>query len=456
MAENDCSKYQNCNDCRLCACGVSNSIKTTPREKSRLVNAQPFKETDTTKSYPWVAYVQTVKRYQIGHRPIGTTAETYGCGGAIISRHTIVTAGHCVCTSKAYEVADKDNNYRLQVTCPKKGLDMNANLNNAILNKINVRVGTTSRLPLITPEYNGNIEAFLYKYDEYGGPFSINGDVGLVVVKNGLDTLKINEYSTICLPTFDQAQNSPPSSIEVKTVGWGKSYDEKDKIDPTNPNGPKITETSCHTNEARTNGDLLTPLPYPERLEFLDCVVYSKSAGSQKRSFCNPQLLKSLDSLSSTIDLPSVSGIPRPSQAAQPDAVGRLISHPDQIECDTYMIRAKMAWARDREDKKVANEDFDTKIDRIVIKDSSEQTIKRICYNLAKVAKYGVCLTEYSGLRNWGFCSRSCDVGDVRIVPDVYEEAKFTLHENIDDSREKYVSRFYEIHVNSIRVLLIF
>ena len=138
MAEDDCSKYQNCNDCRLCACGVSNSIKTTPREKSRLVNAQPFKETDTTKSYPWVAYVQTVKRYQIGHRPIGTTAETYGCGGAIISRHTIVTAGHCVCTSKAYEVADKDNNYRLQVTCPKEGLDINVNLNDAILNKINV------------------------------------------------------------------------------------------------------------------------------------------------------------------------------------------------------------------------------------------------------------------------------------------------------------------------------
>ena len=133
-------------------------------------------------------------------------------------------------------------------------------------------------------------------------------------------------------------------------------------------------------------------------------------------------------------------------QSPHADAVQRLISEPDQKECVTYMFKAKSAWP-------IAYEDFDTQIDRIVIKDSSEQTIKRICYNLAKVAKYGVCMTEYSGLRNWGFCSRSCDVGDVRIAPNVYEEAKFTLHENIDDSREKYFSRFYKAHVNSNSVL---
>ena len=447
MAENDCSKYQNCNDCRLCACGKSNSIKTTPREKSRIVNAQPFKETDTTKSYPWVAYIQTVKRYQIRYRPIDRTAQAFGCVGAVISKRSIVTAGHCLCTSKAKQVIDKDNNYRLQVTCPKKGLDMNANLNDAILNKINVRVGTTSRLLPFTPEYNKNIEAFLYKYDESPLAFSINGDIGLVVVRNGLDTVKINEYRTICLPTFDQEQKSPPFAIEVKTAGWGLLYGENEKIDPKNPNGPRIIETSCRTNEARTNGDFLTPLPYNERLEFLDCVVYPKSAGSQKRSFCNPWLLKGLDGLSSTIDLPSISGI-LPElfdvQPPHPDAVQRLMSEPEQKECTTYMFKAKSAWARNRVDTRAAYEDFDTQIDRIVIKDSSEQTIKRICYNLAKVAEYGVCMTEYSGLRNWGFCSPSCDVGDVRLSPDVYEQANLTLYENIGDSREGYFSRCYQ------------
>ena len=397
-----------------------------------------------------MAYVQRVKQYEINFRPEGVTEVVSLCVAVVISKRSIVTAGHCLCTSKANQVVDKVKGYRLVITCPNKGQNMNVNLNDAVRNKLNVRVGTTRlrKNQRITPEYNENIEAFLYKYDESPDVFSNNGDIGLIVVKNGLDTVKINEYRPICLPNFDQEQNGPPSTIEVKTAGWGKLYDEKETIDPKNPNGARITETSCHTNEARTNGDLSTPLPYHESLEFLDCVVYPRSPGSQKRSFCNTFLLKGLSTLSSTIHLSHVLGIPTPAQKPHPDALKRLKSKQDQLECETYMVRARIAWSKNWVDKMVAYREFDSQVDRIVIKDSQKKYVKRICYNLPKVAKYGVCTTKYSGSRNWGFCSRSCDVGDVTKQPEVYEEANFTLHENIGDSREAYFRKCCKVHVN--------
>ena len=191
-----------------------------------------------------------------------------------------------------------------------------------------------------------------------------------------------------------------------------------------------------------------TPLPYHESLEFLDCVVYPRSPGSQKRSFCNTLLLKGLSTLSSTIHLSHVLGIPTPAQKPHPDALKRLKSKQDQLECETYMVRARIAWSKNWVDKMVAYREFDSQVDRIVIKDSQKNYVKRICYNLPKVAKYGVCTTKYSGSRNWGFCSRSCDVGDVTKQPEVYEEANFTLHENIGDSREAYFRKFCKVHVN--------
>ena len=394
-----------------------------------------------------MAFVQKVTPYEINFGPKGVTEDAGLCGGAIISKRTIVTAGHCLCTSKATQVVDKVKGYRLVLTCPSRGQNMNVDLNDAVRNKLNVRVGTTYR-QRITPEYNENIEAFLYKYDESPAVFSNNGDIGLIVVKNGLDTVKFNEYRTICLPNFEQGQNGPPSTIQVKTVGWGRMYDEKEKVDPKDPNGARITETSCHTNEARTNGDLSTPLPYHESLEFLDCVVHPRSPGSQKRSFCNTLLLKGLSTLSSTIHLPHVSGIPAPGQTPHPDALKRLKSEQDQLECETYMVRAKTAWSANWVDKTVAYREFEAQVDRIVIKDSQKKYVKRICYNLPKVGKYGVCTTKYSGSRNWGFCSRSCDVGDVTKQPEVYEEANFTLHENIGDSREAYFRKCCKVYVN--------
>ena len=75
----------------------------------------------------------------------------------------------------------------------------------------------------------------------------------------------------------------------------------------------------------------------------------------------------------------------------------RLKNVPEQIQCENYMKNAKIAFG---------SEDFDAKVDRIVIKGPQGTNVKRICYNLPKVAKFGVCMTKHpDSPQHWGFCS---------------------------------------------------
>ena len=181
----------------------------------------------------------------------------------------IVTAGHCLCTNKYNEIYNKDLDHRFMITCPENGDHPDIELNNYSNNRLAVAVGTTKRIPIV-PAYNANIKAFLYKYEEsdiqwYQSGFSINGDVGIIVHRYGLDAVSKNEHrhGPICLPT-----KSFRSRIAVKTVGWGKLFDAK------GTNDISTTRTSCQTNEGRTHDDISTPSPYDQRLKFLDCVVY--------------------------------------------------------------------------------------------------------------------------------------------------------------------------------------
>ena len=71
------------------------TVQVTSEVKSRLINAEPFKETKTTKSYSWVAYVQLTTRLQENHKPPNVEELTSSCGGAIISKNSIFTTGYC-------------------------------------------------------------------------------------------------------------------------------------------------------------------------------------------------------------------------------------------------------------------------------------------------------------------------------------------------------------------------
>ena len=236
------------------------------------------------------------------------------------------------------------------------------------------------------------------------------------MVRNGLDAVSKNEHrhGPICLP-----MKSFKGSIAVKTVGWGFLFDRNGKNDIR-----KTTRTSCQTNVGRVHTDIFTIPTYDQRLEFLDCALHN----TPPNYFCNSWLLdQGILTLASTIDLPGLTDIRTPADPPLRFRVGRLRNIQEQLECEKYMKNAKIAYGK---------EDFDATVDRIAVKDSQGTNVKRICYNLPKVAKYGVCMTKDAEPQHWGFCSRSCAGYENIMDWKVYEEASFILHEVFADPRE--------------------
>ena len=110
----------------------------------------------------------------------------------------------------------------------------------------------------------------------------------------------------------------------------------------------------------------------------------------------------------------------------------------DQIDCEHYMDEAVRWWWNRKSwpSQEIAADEFAAQIDRIVVKDHSQVHVIRICYNLRKVARYGVCRTHEAAPRHWGFCSRSCTQAGTPLSGSTYEEAEFVMHENIRDPNE--------------------
>jgi len=388
---------------------------------SRLINAEPFQPSNTVQSYPWIAFVQLTASIIPGAPANQVPVQT--CGGAIISKKSILSAGHCLCVGRRFSVSNG-----LVYSCPEPPEDPKRDLNNNHNNRLAVQVGM-ARLPnFLTPPYDPNIKAYLYNYQEATGlnqvAFSNNGDIGIIIKRNVLpDSPNIRHIDLPCL--------SRPliqiNDFEVETVGWGKLYDE------TTDRSTAIRKTSCQTNEGRTTGNIRNVQSYGSRLEFLDCKV----PPLQGREFCNNWLLdNNLMTLPHSTDLPTVAGIQDSSSMPSQAELDSLRNSDDQKECEGYLQRAKTAWQNDLVHTR---HEFDAVVDRIVIQKFDGATgplFDRICYNLVKTAKYGICLTNQRRLpnsprlsRHWGFCSRSCSTPDSTPVNNLYDHARFTFFE---------------------------
>ena len=385
---------------------------------SRLINANPFLPSNTLQSYPWVAFVQLTANIRPGVTTTQVPVQT--CGGAIISRKSILSAGHCLCVGR--RLSDTNG---LVFSCPEPPEDPGRDLNNNHNNRLAVQVGIARFPNFLIPPYNPDIRAYLYNYQEATGlhqvAFSMNGDIGIIVLNNDLTFApNIRHIDLPCLP----APLIQLNDFEVETVGWGTLYDERTDL------ATGIRKTSCQTNEGRTTGFIRNAQAYDSRLEFLDCKV-----PPQGREFCNTWLLdNNLMTLPISTDLPTVAGIQDSNSMPSQTVLNSLRNSDEQKECDRYLERAKTAWRRHSIHRR---HEFDAVVDRIVIRKFQRgPRFDRICYNLVKVAKYGICLTNEQRLpssprlsRHWGFCSRSCSTPVSTPVNDLYELARFTFFE---------------------------
>ena len=418
LTKKPCITYLcNVNDCDGCGYIKPKTVnKKSIKVSSRIINGRP-----TTNAYPWMAtIINKVKKRLRVVPPLRVEDSFAAAVGTIITTHSIITAGHALCRNKF--ISDLGNGWKSDITCPRKrSLLVNPDLNVRGFNEINIEVGTVLRSPP-NNSYDENIAAYLYKYvDEGGGLFSTNGDFGVVIKKKPLEFTR-GILDSICLLNLELYDTS--KAIDVKAAGWGLRYHEV--LDPLN----QVTQkTSCQTNDAKTD-NRNTISTYNERHQFLDCQIPNKDAGEvQTKGFCSRDLLDSnLKTLPQDIDLVEVTGFSGPGSKLD---LNNLVKNQQQIECVDYMANARAKWVE--LDKSI--EDFDKTIDRIVIIQTKSNNRELVCYNLRKVAIYGVCLTTEAPPRHWGFCSRSCHASQLTL-DEPYDEADFKYFERLPNPKD--------------------
>ena len=395
-------------------CGIRSNVKSKAantnvkgKASSRIINAET-----TDKPYPWVVFIQKKGMYE---KQFDTQDEEFGIGvaaGAIITTHTIITCGHCICNN------DKPSSkQKYAITCPKDPKDKEENLNKKEINEIYITVGKQNvNMFEIDGKFDENLKAYVYNYEKDIVAFSKNGDIGIVIQTIGLE--KSDRIQKICLPTPELFHDG----LKVKVAGWGIRIDEKVNA---RASPERIMSTSCQTNEARSlNRNIVSP--FDKRVKFLDCEIYEKDPTKDRTKKCNSWLLdKKLETLPLKIDLPGVSGVTGLNDLPSTTALEKLKNGKEQKRCEEYFQRAKKAWTA----RGNLETQFDSDIDRIVIK-KFETTREEVCFNLKKVAKYGVCSTKKSTPGHWGFCSRSCYVSRTPTSDEPYEVAEFKYFEN--------------------------
>ena len=425
FASDHCFEYVKCDPTDHCGCGkrIKDDEFYSSHGNARVINAKP----STRHYYPWMAQIQRRTLYLLG-----SGWATMRGGGVIISRNSILTAGHVICVNDRNQKIPNSPNV-LYITCPIRTPEMtseqwnlvrNLNLNeirNRQWNKLAFLVGTRIFAHDITPDTNDKVAAYLYNYEPDSDIFSRNGDIGILVVDGGIPGISEPTISPICLP---DTQNFP-DKVEVNFASWGNHYHKVD-VNGVDASGNPVVgrATSCQTNDARTHdfSQILSSPSFDERFQFLDCKLQNAP-----KKFCDNWLLdQKIETMSIKTDPASILGPSDEKKKLQ------LRSMDDQKRCEEYMIKARRAWSQANKPL----EEFDETIDRIVIILDNNSEKREICYNLRKVAKYGFCITNNPDPRHWGFCSRSCEYfptpepdNNNYLISTPYEEEKFMYFE---------------------------
>ena len=397
-------------------CGIQTNVISRKKARGRIINAQTLAD----KHYSWMVSIQ--KKGLLDKR-FDTENLNYGIsrtGGAIITANTIITCGHCICNNE-----EPSAKQFYAITCPEDPKNKEENLNKKDFNEIYITTAQTNINALkIDGKFDKNLKAYLYNYEKNVAIFSNNGDIGIVITKIGVGKWS-NLVGKICLPTTTSFQDG----ITVKIGGWGNRYDQKLYQSASKD---KILSTSCQTNEARSL-DRNIVSKFDRRVVFLDCETYEKDPTKIRIKKCNSWLLDTqLETLPLKIDLPQVLGVTGLNENPTLTAFDTLDDDKEQKRCVEYLSKARKAWAESGELKRR----FDNEIDRIVIKKfkttiyEGRATTEEVCFNLKKVAKYGVCSTKKSRPGHWGFCSRSCYVSTIATKTEPYEIAEFKYFEN--------------------------
>ena len=391
VSEEPCFKYVKCEPKNQCGCGIENKKVTYNRTKlnSRIVNG----ETVAGHIYPWMARMQitTVLAVQGSHTKNKISSNG---AGAIITDRAIITAGHVLCKDEIN--ADTSRGGRFAITCPQRTLTMTeeewiqargANLNLENYNEITFEVGNALFRPsIITPLYNKDVFAYVYNYDANKDLFSSNGDVGLLIIKTKIGLNQFMNWLPICSLYGKHLAND----VKVKLAGWGRKYWQY-----TNTAGE--LKTSCATNQGRGSININSAPRFDQRYRFLDCNI-----ASNQQQFCY-KWIRGINTMSASTDLANIQNL----YNSDDERYLALKENQNTRMCENYMKKALAAWRSQGKDRK----EFDETVDRIRIKKFGETTIRpeNICYNMAKVARHGFCLTSEPQPRDWGFCSRSCE-----------------------------------------------
>ena len=414
-------------------CGIKPKVHYD-KTAARIINAKP-----PTKDYPWMAVI-----YKRGllQPPDSGNYKTSASGGAIISKYAIITCGHCICAYKQPYVETKQPYVE---TCPgSKGIPhTDKDLNIKSLNEIYITVGRTrldfGRTNKNDWEFDGNIEAYFYMYERGDYIISKNGDIGLVLKTDGLASNDGTAFKPICLPPPNTEYDK--NGIIVKMAGWGRRYHQHKTKNIRD-------STSCQTNEARIlpitsritiEKHVNSKLSYEERVTFLECDI----PDTVNQEFCTRFLTdNNIQTLSANTEL----------DADELETVEHLNSDEGYKRCKEYIKSGKKSWVRHMKisnkkhtrDQAELNAMFDKEIDRIIVNHPNNFIKQDICYNLKKVAKYGICPTQLPNPQHWGFCSRSCHVAFSGMSEtDPYEEAEFKYFEEAPGTSNKFKGKLF-------------
>ena len=405
-------------------CGIENKFRK--RTSSRIINGL---FTDNFK-YPWMAEILLMIIKSDGtHEFSGTGA------GSVISDKSILTAAHNLC------LPHENNGFVPNLITCLESVDNKIQQNqNRPENQVHYSIGSmelfgdrklTEMEKNYQAAYKKEIKAFVYKYEpkwwdegsdeikKHKREFYKYGDVGLIIddSSKGLNLLA-NQAIPICLPSpqafkmeNQEGFDSKQKGFEVTVVGRGDLYvdDDTQKI------------SSCMTNE----GVAKKRDPGNEHVQetFLQCKDKDLAHKYTCKGIKNAIVTigsKRLDTKGYEENLISVYSKIR--------FVGYSLKHGRKMEIDIPENDECKTLSNAITDE-VYKADKDISLlwkgepSRIVVFNKPENLVDwdkeffdwekqpspdiPYCYNLKKVAKYGICETE-SDKYNFGFCSSSC------------------------------------------------